>query len=82
MPKAEKTTSPTDFESAIKELEQLVAEMESGRLSLEASLAAYQRGVELTNYCQKTLDAAEQQVRVLENGVFKDFDPNSGRGHV
>ena len=88
MPKTEKSTTPTSFESAIKELEQLVADMESGRLSLEESLAAYKRGIELGSYCQKTLDTAEQQVKILENGVLKDFDPQAalnaktGRGNA
>jgi len=75
MPKTEKTTKPKDFESAIQELEQVVAEMESGKLSLEASLAAYKRGMELSAFCQKTLEEAEQQVKILEKGLLKDFDP-------
>ena len=78
MPKTEKNATPKDFESALHELEQVVAEMESGKLSLEASLAAYKRGMELSAYCQKTLEAAEQQVKVLENGVLKDFDAGNG----
>jgi exodeoxyribonuclease VII small subunit len=80
MPKTEKPATPKDFESAIQELEQLVAEMESGKLSLESSLAAYKRGMELSAFCQKTLEAAEQQVKILENGMLKDFDPNAGNG--
>ena len=78
MPKTDKTAPPKDFESAIEELERLVAEMESGKLNLEASLAAYKRGMALSAYCQKTLEAAEQQVKILENGVLKDFDPGMG----
>ncbi|MEW5787757.1 MAG: exodeoxyribonuclease VII small subunit [Pseudomonadota bacterium] len=64
---------PRDFESAMAELEKIVAEMEGGQLTLEASLAAYKRGVALTAYCQKTLDAADMQVKLLENGVLKDY---------
>jgi exodeoxyribonuclease VII small subunit len=75
MPKTEKPAKPKDFESAIQELEQVVAEMESGKLSLEASLAAYKRGMELSAFCQKTLEEAEQQVKILEKGLLKDFDP-------
>lgn len=62
-----------DFESAMAELESIVAGMESGDQSLEASLRAYQRGMELAAYCRKTLSEAEQQVKILEDGVFKDF---------
>ena len=66
---------PEDFESAIEELERLVAAMEGGALSLEASLAAYQRGAVLTRYCQERLGAAEQQVRILEADVLRAVEP-------
>ena len=66
-------SEPKDFESAMRELEQLVADMEGGKLTLEASLAAYKRGVKLSAYCQRALDDAEMQIKVLENGVLKDL---------
>jgi len=47
--------------------------MEAGKLSLEESLAAYQRGTELLKYCQRTLAAAEQQIQVLETGTLVAF---------
>ncbi|MDP2834927.1 MAG: exodeoxyribonuclease VII small subunit [Pseudomonadota bacterium] len=78
MAKSEKNPLPKDFESALQELETLVADMESGRLNLEAALAAYKRGSELAAYCQKTLDAADQQVKVLDNGVLKGLDTGEG----
>jgi exodeoxyribonuclease VII small subunit len=68
---------PQSFEQAIAELEQLVAAMEGGTLSLEASLAAYQRGALLTKYCQDRLASAEQQVRILEGDVLKNFRPGA-----
>ena len=61
------------FESAMAELEQIVADMEAGKLSLEDSLAAYKRGAELLSFCRTRLEDAQQQVRVLEDGVLKDF---------
>ena len=73
MARTDKHTQPKDFESAIQELEALVSEMESGRLNLEAALAAYKRGSELTAYCQKTLDAADLQVKVLDGGLLQDL---------
>jgi exodeoxyribonuclease VII small subunit len=73
MTKASKLPAPKDFETALGELEALVAEMETGKLSLEASLTAYKRGMELTAYCQRTLTDAEQQIKVLEMGLLKDF---------
>lgn len=60
-----KNTQPKSFEHALAELEALVSEMESGQLPLEQSLAAYKRGAELLQYCQKSLADVEQQVRIL-----------------
>lgn len=60
-----------DFESALKELEEIVQSMESDVLSLEASLQAYERGVALSRICQERLDAAEQQVQVLQNNLLR-----------
>jgi len=69
---------PKDFETALQELETLVADMESGRLNLEAALAAYKRGSELAAFCQKTLDAADQQVKQLDQGILKDLHVEEG----
>ena len=54
-----------DFESALKELETLVSKMESGELSLDESLKAFERGIELTRKCQSSLEAAELRVQTL-----------------
>lgn len=69
-----------DFESAMAEIERIVADMESGKLSLEDSLAAYTRGAELLSFCRARLEDAEQQVKVLEEGVLKDFSVDSEAG--
>ena len=65
---------PQDFETALLQLEDLVASMESGALPLEESLTAYRRGVALTRICQERLAQAEQQVKVLEAGMLKPFE--------
>ncbi len=65
--------APVGFEEAIAELETIVARMESGELTLEQSLAAYKRGAALLHYCQLALKDAQQQVKVLESGVLRDF---------
>jgi len=65
------------FEAALAELESLVHSMEDGKLELEASIAAYRRGMELMKYCQAQLADAEQQIRVLENGELKAVDRDS-----
>ncbi len=66
-----------DFEAALEELEGLVERMEEGDLSLEESLKTYERGIELSRVCQKSLDAAEQRIRILseKNGSaeIQDF---------
>lgn len=72
MPK-KSLAEPASFESAMAELEQLVAKMESGELPLEASVAAYQRGSELVQYCAAQLERVEKQVKVLEGDMLKPF---------
>ena len=67
---AEAAGEPT-FEKALAELEKIVARMESGELSLEEALATHKRGVELARFCQQKLEAAQQQVKVLEGEVLK-----------
>lgn len=62
------------FETALGELENIVSSMEGGKLELEASIAAYRRGMELMQHCQTQLADAEAQIRILENGEFKDVD--------
>ena len=68
-----KSQKALGYESAMSELEQIVADMEAGKLSLEESLAAYKRGAELLKFCRSRLDDAQQQVRVLEEGVLKEL---------
>ena len=82
MSKTSKTTPPKDFEIASAELEGLVAAMESGKLNLEESMTAYRRGIELTTYCQKILADAEQQVKILESGLLREFDPDGNGGRA
>ncbi len=62
------------FETALAELEKLVAAMEAGQLPLEESLSAYRRGVELLQHCQRQLADAEEKVRVLDNGTLRPLD--------
>ncbi len=64
---------PASFEAALAELEKIVTDMESGKLSLEQTLAAHKRGLELAQYCQSLLAQAQQQVKVLEEDALKNF---------
>ncbi|MCP5143111.1 MAG: exodeoxyribonuclease VII small subunit [Gammaproteobacteria bacterium] len=84
---AKKQHDKPDFESALKELEQLVDTLENGDLTLEQSLAHFERGVELTRICQTALDAAQQKVDMLMDadahggGELVDFgDSDAGDG--
>jgi exodeoxyribonuclease VII small subunit len=66
-----------DFESALLALEAIVGQMESGNLPLEQSIEAYTRGVALLQTCQKSLNDAEQQVRILtESNQLVAFEPS------
>ncbi|TCT26102.1 exodeoxyribonuclease VII small subunit [Thermomonas haemolytica] len=56
-----------DFEQSMQALEQLVAKMEAGDMTLEESLAAYERGVGLYRRCQSALEQAELRVRQLSD---------------
>jgi len=73
MPKSAKSDRNQTFEGALTELEHIVARMEGGQLSLEQSLSAYKRGAELLKFCQAQLVDVQQQVKVLEAGVLKNF---------
>ena len=57
--------STLNYEQAFSELEQIVGQMESGQMPLEASLAAYKRGNQLLEFCQKSLADVEQQIKIL-----------------
>jgi exodeoxyribonuclease VII small subunit len=71
--KPAKSDPPESFEHALAELEKIVATMESGKLTLEQSLAAHKRGLELAQYCQGVLARAQQQVKVLEENTLKSL---------
>lgn len=73
-----KQSPPRNFEDALADLAEIVRQMEEGQLPLEESLAAYKRGAELLQFCQKSLQHAEQQVRILnEQNNLQDFSINN-----
>ncbi len=65
MPK--KVEQPASFETALKELEQIVTRLESGELPLEDALNAFEQGVQLARQGQQTLQQAEQRVQILQS---------------
>jgi exodeoxyribonuclease VII small subunit len=75
-PKSEKDLT---FETALAELESIVETMESGQLPLEKSLASYKRGAELLQFCQRQLQDAQQQVKVLESDSLRKLSGDDGQ---
>jgi exodeoxyribonuclease VII small subunit len=77
--KAAKSESAPDFEKALAELEEIVATLEKGDLSLDAALKHFERGISLTRQCQASLKEAELKVEQLveRDGkqVLEPFEP-------
>ena len=63
------------FEKALEELEALVHRMEDGKLPLEESLAAYQRGAELVKFCEARLTDAQARIAILEGEQLRELSP-------
>lgn len=72
---ATKKKSAKNFEQSLAELQALVERMESGQLSLEESLADFEKGISLTRECQAALTDAEQKVTQLleKNGDIEEI---------
>ncbi|MBI4126389.1 MAG: exodeoxyribonuclease VII small subunit [Deltaproteobacteria bacterium] len=76
-----KTTEVTrSFEESVKELELVVRSLEGGELTLDESLAAFERGIGIARECEKSLTAAkgkvEQLVRTASGGLTAvPFEP-------
>ena len=65
-------TSIKDFEAALAELDTLVKKLEDGDLSLEQSLALYERGIQLSRFCHARLEEAERRIEILtDRGELK-----------
>lgn len=77
---AEEVGETVDFETAMAEIEQIVAQLEGGELGLAESLAQYERAVGRLRTCHRLLDEAEHQVTLLSgfdadgNPVVEPFD--------
>ncbi|MBV5268402.1 MAG: exodeoxyribonuclease VII small subunit [Burkholderiaceae bacterium] len=53
------------YESAMKQLEQIAQELETGELSLELAMKKFEEGIQLSRFCTKKLDETEQRITVL-----------------
>ncbi len=67
MPKKQNTpqTNIPDFETALKQLQEVVSRMENEQQNLDASIADYEKGTRLAALCQQQLDAAQLKVEQL-----------------
>ena len=76
MAKAAKSDAAPDFEKALAELEEIVATLERGDLSLDAALKHFERGIALTRQCQASLKDAELKVeKLVEKDGKASFEP-------
>lgn len=73
------TNETLSFETALEQLEQIVQQLEDGDVPLEQSIALFQRGMHLSNYCNKQLEEVEEKIEILidESGKLtaKPFEP-------
>ncbi len=63
------------FEEAMKELELLVDSLDKGEISLDEAIAAYDRGSQLKDYCQKKLHEAKMKVETIQSSDNTDTIP-------
>jgi exodeoxyribonuclease VII small subunit len=80
MPTAKKTDPGQNFEGAMDRLEEIVEEMESGKMMLEELIVRYEEGMKLVKVCQERLASAEQRIEIITRNnagkpVVKDFEP-------
>ena len=69
MAKKQQQTAPKTFEEALRELEQILQEIEAGSLGLEESLGKYERGNFLVQHCRGVLNAAEKQIELISGST-------------
>ncbi len=61
------------LEEALDDLERIVAELEEGKLSLEESLALFEKGTMLVSLCQRKLEKAEKRIESLTGELPSDL---------
>jgi exodeoxyribonuclease VII small subunit len=66
-----------NFENAMKRLEDIVRELESGEVSLEESLKRFEEGIKLSRLCSKKLDAIEKKVSILLQDEEKEVNEDT-----
>ena len=64
------------FEEAMNELENLVESLDKGDISLDQAIAAYDRGSQLKDHCQKKLSEAKMKVETIQSSDNSDVVPD------
>ena len=77
---AEKAPVEVNFETAMDRLEEIVDQMESGKMMLEELIVRYEEGMKLVKVCQERLASAEQRIEIITRNhagkpVVKEFEP-------
>ena len=69
----------TDFESKIKQLEEIAKELENGNLNLDESMRKFEEGMHISKECTKILDEAEKKIMILvnDNGNLNEKEYNT-----
>ena len=81
MPTSAKKNAPElNFEGAMDRLEEIVEQMESGKMMLEELIVRYEEGMKLVKICQERLTSAEQRIEIITRNnagkpVVKNFEP-------
>ncbi|NJP05073.1 MAG: exodeoxyribonuclease VII small subunit [Chloroflexaceae bacterium] len=65
------------YETLYQRLSEVVSQLETGSLSLEASLQLYEQGMNLATTCQRLLDQAELRVQQVQSGTLEPFEPGA-----
>jgi exodeoxyribonuclease VII small subunit len=76
--KAASQTPPSSFEDALRQLEQILADIEGGDVGLEESLVKYERGNFLIQYCRTVLTSAEKQIEALGKEASSEESDGGG----
>ena len=60
------------FEDAVKRLEEIVEELETGDFDLDKSVEIFEEGLQLTKFCKTRLDEAEKKIEVIKKQSGKE----------
>ena len=77
--------SQKNFETALRKLEKIVEELESGDLALETALKKFEEGMQLSRFCADKLDETEKRITLLMkdhtgNTTERPYSPDTGDG--